>query len=59
MKKLTRIRLKPRNPFVTACLLRVAGAHRASGGARRQSERHDTRKLLRDEDDARRHEKHL
>lgn len=38
--------LKPRNPFVVPCLRRVAGPHRASGGARRQAERLHTRKLL-------------
>jgi hypothetical protein len=27
---------KPRNPFVVASLRRMAGSHRAQGGARRQ-----------------------
>ena len=28
--------LKPRNPLVAACHLRLAGSHRAGNGARRQ-----------------------
>ncbi len=59
MKQLILTALKPRNPFVAPSLRRVAGPHRASVGARRQAERHETRKLLRAEDGARRHEKHL
>ncbi len=57
MKKLTLyVRIaKPRNPLVAACLRRVAGAHRADGGARRQAERNETRKQLRAQDDAWRH----
>ena len=35
--------LKPRNPLVAPSLRRLAGAHRASTGARRQQARHALR----------------
>ncbi len=38
--------LKPRNPLVAACRMRLAGAHRAGKGARRQQARRALRAEL-------------
>ncbi len=38
--------LKPRNPLVAACRLRLAGAHRAGKGARRQQAQRELRDEL-------------
>lgn len=38
--------IKPRNPFVAASLRRIAGSHRCSTGAQRQSQQRALREEL-------------